>query len=42
MDLGMPTVDGVTATARIRAERPETEVVVLTTFADDTNTSWPR
>jgi DNA-binding NarL/FixJ family response regulator len=37
MDLGMPTVDGVTATARIRADHPETEVVVLTTYADDTN-----
>jgi len=36
MDLGMPTVDGVTATARIRAEHPDTQVVVLTTFADDT------
>ena len=37
MDLGMPTVDGVTATARIRADHPTTQVVVLTTFADDTN-----
>ena len=37
MDLGMPVVDGVTATGRIRAEHPETQVVVLTTFADDTN-----
>jgi len=37
MDLGMPTVDGVTATARIRAEHPDTQVVVLTTYADDTN-----
>ena len=37
MDLGMPTIDGVTATARIRAEHPATQVVVLTTFADDTN-----
>ena len=33
----MPVVDGVTATARIRAEHPDTQVVVLTTFADDTN-----
>ena len=37
MDLGMPVVDGVTATARIRAEHPDTQIVVLTTFADDTN-----
>jgi DNA-binding NarL/FixJ family response regulator len=37
MDLSMPVVDGVTATARIRAEHPDTQVVVLTTFADDTN-----
>jgi DNA-binding NarL/FixJ family response regulator len=37
MDLGMPVVDGVTATARIRNEHPDTQVVVLTTFADDTN-----
>lgn len=37
MDLGMPVVDGITATTRIRAEHPDTQVVVLTTFADDTN-----
>jgi DNA-binding NarL/FixJ family response regulator len=37
MDLGMPRVDGVTATARIRAQHPGTQVVVLTTFADDTS-----
>ena len=37
MDLSMPVVDGVTATARIRDEHPDTQVVVLTTFADDTN-----
>jgi DNA-binding NarL/FixJ family response regulator len=35
MDLGMPRVDGVTATARIHADHPGTQVVVLTTFADD-------
>lgn len=35
MDLGMPHVDGVTATARIRDQYPGTRVVVLTTFADD-------
>jgi len=35
MDLRMPKLDGVAATARIRADYPETEVVVLTTHADE-------
>ena len=35
MDLNMPGCDGVTATARITAEHPDTRVVVLTTYADD-------
>jgi DNA-binding NarL/FixJ family response regulator len=35
MDLRMPRVDGVQATARIRAEHPSVEVIVLTTYADD-------
>jgi len=35
MDLRMPRVDGVQATARIRALHPATQVVVLTTYADD-------
>jgi len=35
MDLRMPRVDGVEATKRIHAEHPETQVVVLTTYADD-------
>ncbi|HEX4211964.1 MAG TPA: response regulator transcription factor [Candidatus Dormibacteraeota bacterium] len=35
MDLRMPRVDGVEATRLVRAELPETQVVVLTTYADD-------
>ncbi|MCX4688079.1 response regulator transcription factor [Kitasatospora purpeofusca] len=35
MDLRMPRCDGVEATRRIRAGYPGTEVVVLTTYADD-------
>ncbi|GAA4435519.1 response regulator [Phytohabitans houttuyneae] len=35
MDLRMPGVDGITATARILAARPSVRVVVLTTFDDD-------
>jgi DNA-binding NarL/FixJ family response regulator len=35
MDLRMPRCDGVTATRRIRVEHPRTQVVVLTTFAED-------
>ncbi len=36
MDLRMPGLNGVGATRRIVAERPETRVIVLTTFEDDT------
>ncbi len=35
MDLRMPKLDGVQATRQIRAARPETEIVVLTTHADE-------
>jgi two-component system, NarL family, response regulator LiaR len=35
MDLLMPVMDGVTATAAIRAESPRTEVVVLTSVLED-------
>jgi DNA-binding NarL/FixJ family response regulator len=35
MDLRMPVLDGVTATARARERFPDVAVVVLTTYADD-------
>lgn len=35
MDLRMPGLDGVAATAAIRRDHPATQVVVLTTFAED-------
>jgi DNA-binding NarL/FixJ family response regulator len=35
MDLRMPRLDGVEATRRIRAAHPGTQIVVLTTYADD-------
>ncbi len=37
MDLRMPNVDGVAATQRLADELPAIRVVVLTTFADDSN-----
>jgi NarL family two-component system response regulator LiaR len=35
MDVLMPVMDGVTATARIRSELPDTEVIALTSVLDD-------
>ena len=35
MDLRMPVLDGVAATAEILRSRPETAVLVLTTYSDD-------
>jgi two-component system, NarL family, response regulator LiaR len=35
VDLVMPRVDGIEAIGRIRAERPETRVIVLTSFVDE-------
>ena len=37
MDLHMPVLDGVQATARIRAEHPHIQVLVLSTYAEDTD-----
>ncbi len=37
MDLRMPLLDGVEATRRIRANHPGTQVIVLTTHADDSS-----
>jgi DNA-binding NarL/FixJ family response regulator len=35
MDMLMPVMDGVTATAAIRSEAPDTEVIALTSVLDD-------
>jgi DNA-binding NarL/FixJ family response regulator len=35
MDVRMPVMDGVTATARIKSVLPDSRVIVLTTFDDD-------
>ena len=36
MDLNMPRCNGVEATERLRRQRPDVAVVVLTTYSDDT------
>jgi DNA-binding NarL/FixJ family response regulator len=35
MDLRMPVLDGIAATRRLRVERPDVQVLALTTFDDD-------
>jgi DNA-binding NarL/FixJ family response regulator len=35
MDMLMPVMDGITATARIRSELPDTEVIALTSVLED-------
>lgn len=35
MDLQMPTMDGVTATAKIKDQHPEVQVLILTTYNTD-------
>ena len=35
MDLQMPRMDGITAIGRLRSERPEIAIVILTTFNED-------
>ncbi len=35
MDISMPGMDGITALKRVLAERPETRVVMLTSFSDN-------
>ena len=35
MDINMPVMSGIEATSRIRAARPDTTIVMLTTFDDD-------
>src|SRR4051794_6454151 len=42
MDLLMPNMDGVTAIGRIKAERPETEIVTMTSFIEEEKVTAAR
>lgn len=35
MDIRMPVMDGIEATKKLKAERPEIKVIILTTFQED-------
>lgn len=37
MDLHMPVMDGIQATRRIRSDQPETQVLILSTYAEDSD-----
>jgi DNA-binding NarL/FixJ family response regulator len=37
MDLHMPVLDGIQATRRISADHPETQVLILSTYAEDSD-----
>jgi DNA-binding NarL/FixJ family response regulator len=37
MDLHMPVLDGIHATRRIRTDQPETQVLILSTYAEDSD-----
>jgi len=41
MDLLMPNMDGITAIGRIKAERPETEIVTMTSFLEEEKSPLP-
>jgi DNA-binding NarL/FixJ family response regulator len=37
MDLHMPVLDGIHATRRIRADQPQTQILILSTYAEDSD-----